>query len=199
MEVVARKTEVQPLSGGVLVYARIRSVLLWLLSCLGALCIIVFLVGVIGGIRPSVVISGSMEPTIHTGDLTFARTIPSGEVKVGDILTVERPNNQGQVTHRVVAIQEVKGGHSFTLKGDANKINDFDNYLFADVGIVVGWIPYVGFLALTLKSQVGLAIAIAFIVGLLILTIMDPQRLRAEKPVDEDAVESPEPHPVHSA
>ncbi|QIM19204.1 signal peptidase I [Leucobacter coleopterorum] len=135
------------------------------------------------------------------GDLTFARTIPSSDVKVGDILTVERPNNQGQVTHRVVAIQEVKGGHSFTLKGDANQVNDFDNYLFAEVGEVIGWIPYVGYLALALKSKIGLAVAIAVLVGLLILTIMDPQKLRSDKRSDGKPADthSEELNPVQAA
>lgn len=75
------------------------------------------------GGRGLVVLSGSMTPTIETGDVAVTRTVKASTIEVGQIVTFSDPSRQGDlVTHRVVDIQRQDNGKlAFTTKGDANK------------------------------------------------------------------------------
>jgi signal peptidase I len=75
------------------------------------------------GMRPLVVRSGSMEPTIRTGSMVLVKRLEAADIKVGDVLTVERPDHT-RVTHRVVAIEHNGVTALLTLKGDANEDPD---------------------------------------------------------------------------
>jgi signal peptidase len=75
------------------------------------------------GIRPLVVRSGSMEPTIPTGSMVLVKRVEAADIKVGDVMTVERPDHT-RVTHRVVAIERNGVTALLTLKGDANEDPD---------------------------------------------------------------------------
>lgn len=75
------------------------------------------------GMQPLVVRSGSMEPTIATGSMILVKRIDASEIKVGDILAVERSDNT-RVTHRVVAVQPRGEVAELTMKGDANEDSD---------------------------------------------------------------------------
>jgi signal peptidase len=72
------------------------------------------------GLRSFTVMSGSMEPAIHTGDLVVNRPIAAGDARVGDVITFHPPKGRDRVTHRVHSI--AARGHSvaFETKGDAN-------------------------------------------------------------------------------
>ncbi len=71
------------------------------------------------GMRPLVVRSGSMEPTIATGSMVLVKRIDASEIKVDDILAVERPDHT-RVIHRVIGIELRGATAELTLKGDAN-------------------------------------------------------------------------------
>ena len=75
------------------------------------------------GMRPLVVRSGSMEPTIATGSMILVQEVGASEIKVGDILAVERSDHT-QVTHRVLAITPRGDTAELTMKGDANEDPD---------------------------------------------------------------------------
>lgn len=67
------------------------------------------------------VMSGSMEPTIHTGDVVVDRQIAPLDARVGDIVTFTNPENPGMLlTHRVRDIRLVDGAVQFETRGDAN-------------------------------------------------------------------------------
>jgi signal peptidase I len=77
--------------------------------------VIVFTAGVISlGWKPYVVMSGSMAPTMHAGDLIFVDP-HAQSVSVYEIVTYTDP--RGPVTHRIVAQAE---NGTLTVKGDAN-------------------------------------------------------------------------------
>jgi signal peptidase len=65
------------------------------------------------------VMSGSMAPTLKSGDLILNKKVDSSSIDVGDILTVR--SGERTFTHRVVEKQE---GPLFRLKGDANEDPD---------------------------------------------------------------------------
>ena len=75
------------------------------------------------GMQPLVVRSGSMEPTIATGSMILVQRIDASEIRVGDVLAVERPDHT-RVTHRVVAVEHRGVTAELTMKGDANEDPD---------------------------------------------------------------------------
>ena len=67
------------------------------------------------------VMSGSMEPTISTGDVVVAQQISPMDARVGDIVSFRDPLEHDRViTHRVRVIHVVKDKVEFVTKGDAN-------------------------------------------------------------------------------
>lgn len=164
------------------VFGAVRSALLTVFAALGVLCILVFAASMLFGIRPLVVISGSMEPTIPVGSVILSRTVPATEVAVGDVVTVERPRNLGLITHRVVSTTAHGGSTDLVLRGDANKVDDPEPYTVTTAGEYVWHIPELGHLAMLLQTRGGLIIAGAIALVLLAIFVLDPARLvRTEK------------------
>jgi signal peptidase I len=78
----------------------------------------------VGG-RTLVIISGSMEPTIHLGAAAVLRSVPSSELHVGDVIAYTPPSAGAiPIVHRIVEITERDGQRTFTMKGDANQTAD---------------------------------------------------------------------------
>ncbi|MFC7072313.1 signal peptidase I [Halovenus rubra] len=100
----------------------------WLsLQLLVALCLVVLVIGQVLGqpILLSYVTTGSMEPTIDTGDGFIAvPTELAGEPEVGDVVVfnAQEIENGQLTTHRIVGETE-KG---FETRGDANPFTDQD-------------------------------------------------------------------------
>ena len=67
------------------------------------------------------VMSGSMEPRLHTGDVVAEERITPRQMHSGDIVTFQDPDVQGRmITHRVRSTREHDGLVSVITKGDAN-------------------------------------------------------------------------------
>lgn len=77
------------------------------------------------GFTPLKVLSGSMDPTIKTGDLIIVRQVDSSNIEQGDIITFTT-NSDSLVTHRVIGVSSENGSYRFQTKGDANNIEDKD-------------------------------------------------------------------------
>ena len=103
-------------------FSKILSILTAVLTSALLLILAAFLGLRAAGYRPYIVLSGSMEPVIHTGALAFVNTKETG-AKEGDIVTFETgegTENRRTITHRVVESTE-----SFIrTKGDANREAD---------------------------------------------------------------------------
>jgi len=76
------------------------------------------------GYQRYVITSGSMTGTYDRGSLVFDRVVPTASLKVGDVITFQPPGHAGLVTHRIHALQTVRGQRVFTTKGDANRVPD---------------------------------------------------------------------------
>ncbi len=131
-----------------------------------------------------VVVSGSMEPNLLKGDLLFLKgknpaTIKNGTIegKEGDIIVfdahgiwIHAPGDP--IVHRVVD-KMYDNGWFFLTKGDANPFPD-EAWVPEDhiLGVVVGRIPYIGWVKIALTDS-GLLIPLLVIVsGLLIVSII---------------------------
>jgi signal peptidase I len=103
------------------------------------------------------VYSGSMEPTIHTGSVAIDVPIAAQDVKVGDVITFVRPDNQNElVTHRVIQIETGPSGRQWVTRGDANSVADPWRVAATGAGYkFVFGIPYVGFVLVWLQSPIG--------------------------------------------
>ena len=75
------------------------------------------------GIRPAVVLSGSMEPVIQTGDLIFLHDIDADDLEEGDVICYLSSGKA--VTHRIVGMtSDGEGERRYITQGDANNAED---------------------------------------------------------------------------
>jgi len=145
---------------------------LWLGAIVGALCILITLLGVIFGIRPLIFRSGSMSPTITTGSLAFAHTTPVADVQVGDIVSV--PVHGTRVTHRVVRVIRSGSVVRLQLRGDANRTPDQQLYQVTSVEKVWFSVPGMGFVLAWLSRPPGIFVLVLYAAGMLALIFRRP-------------------------
>lgn len=115
---------------------------------------------VIKGYDFYVVMSGSMEPKIHTGSVVSIKT--ENEYYIGDVITSKMLNDPSQTyTHRIVNKESKDGVNTYTTKGDANESTDADVVSQSNVvGKVVISIPLVGYIVNFAKQPTGFIIMI---------------------------------------
>jgi signal peptidase I len=108
---------------------------------------------VFGGFQPYLVQSGSMEPSIMTGDVIVIHKKPTYEIN--DVVTFTNASKL-IVTHRII---EVNHGveNTYSTKGDANRSGDDDtineNQIIGAVSLVI---PKLGYLVAFAKSKTGI-------------------------------------------
>lgn len=125
---------------------RVADMLLTVGAVFGVACIALVLTALLLGVRIVLFSTGSMAPTIPAESVAMSRAIPAAEVRVGDIVTVARPNAL-PITHRVVALDEIPDGtdadaRRITMRGDANGADDPLPYDVVEVQRVFFWIPF---------------------------------------------------------
>jgi len=125
----------------------------------------IFLALYIFGIKPYVVLSGSMEPTIKTGSLCIINeNIKFNNIKEKDIIAF-RLDDGTLVTHRVYKI--TKSG--LKTKGDNNKNVDSSKITKKNyVGKNIIWIPKIGYIVSVIQSTTGSIIFITVIILLFV-------------------------------
>jgi signal peptidase len=109
------------------------------------------------GGRTFAVLSGSMEPTLHVGDLVLEKKVAAPDIHVGDIVTFRSPDDAGKlITHRVRRVVVADGTVKVTTKGDAN-LSPERWTVPADgtVGRALGRVPKVGYLLVWTRSPAG--------------------------------------------
>ena len=75
------------------------------------------------GVKPAVVLSGSMEPTIQVGDLIFIRSTDPVTLQEGDVVCYLSSGKA--ITHRIVGVTEGEDGQPrYVTQGDANNAAD---------------------------------------------------------------------------
>ncbi len=154
--------------------SRLADVLLTLASVLGLVVLGITVTAHVTGLRPLVVKSGSMEPTIPTGGMVLVRTIPAADVRVGDVVAVERPDRT-RVTHRVTGIVLEGATAQLTLKGDANEDPDPLPVAVASAGKLVASVPSIGRVSAFFASAKG-----GFVLGCLFTAAALPVIRRRE-------------------
>lgn len=112
-----------------LLLRRTALIILWVLAGLGVASGAVWAATSAGMIKPLIVISGSMEPGIMTGDLLIATKVDAASLAAGDVVSLDSELTSNLVTHRIVRILPVGNGtFTVTMKGDNNEFEDALDY-----------------------------------------------------------------------
>lgn len=127
------------------------------------------------GLQVFTVLSGSMEPTYHTGALIYVKKTDPYTIKEGQPITFMLDENT-VATHRVVGIVPDEKDESvirFRTKGDANDSEDATLVHYKNViGIPVFTIPYLGYVANYIQHPPGMYAAISAGAVLLLLVFI---------------------------
>ena len=166
----------------------VRSTLL----VIAVVALAILLAGVrIVGLTPYVVLSGSMEPTYHTGSLIYDKKVDPFTLKEGDVITF-MVSEDTLATHRIVGVvpdEDEPGTIRFRTKGDANDAEDGTLVHYKNVvGTPVFTIPYLGYFSNWITHAPGKYIAITAAVVFLILLFL-PDMLKKADEADRRAAE----------
>jgi len=121
------------------------------------------------GWKPFIVLSGSMETQILTGDIAVVKEVDADTLKVNDIIAF-REKDDLVVTHRIVEIIKDNGEIKYKTKGDNNNAEDKGYVLQSQVeGLFQFRIGRLGNLALFIQTPIGMVVCISIPLLLLIL------------------------------
>lgn len=127
------------------------------------------------GLQVFTVLSGSMEPTYHTGSLIYVKKVDPHTITEGQPITFMLDEST-VATHRVVGIvpdEEDPSVIRFRTKGDANEAEDGSLVHYKNViGTPVFTIPYLGYVADYIQHPPGMYIAISAGAVLLLLVFI---------------------------
>ena len=157
------------------------------------------------GLQVFTVLSGSMEPTYHTGALLYVKAVDPYSITVGQPITFMLDENT-VATHRVVGIvpdEEDPTVIRFRTKGDANADEDGGLVHYKNViGTPVFSIPYLGYVADYIQHPPGMYVAISAGAVLLLLVFLPDifsndkdKKKKAEADKAEPSAEEPPAQP----
>ena len=116
------------------------------------------------GYKNYIIVSGSMEPTIMTGDSIFVRKVPEDEIKVNDIISFQ--DGETITTHRIIEITEENGMKKYTTKGDNNHVKDKNKVTYEEIeGKYQFKINGVGTMLHLLQNKIILILLIFILIG----------------------------------
>ena len=122
------------------------------------------------GIKPFIVLSGSMETEIHKGDMILTKIVDPASLGVDDVIAFR--DAEGTVTTHLVIDVVVENGETFFItKGDNNSTQDKNLVELSDVeGLYIGRIPGIGSMMDSLSEPttiiiVVLGITMIFVIG----------------------------------
>lgn len=125
-----------------------------------------------------VVLSGSMEPAFHRGDLLLLTNYREEPVRVGEIVVFKVDGRDIPIVHRVVKLHEKNNSTvKFLTKGDNNSVDDRGLYAPGQqwltkkdiVGRARGFLPFVGMITIYMNEYPKLKFAILGVLALYVL------------------------------
>ena len=142
----------------------------------------------VGGVLPLIVLTDSMHPVIHSGDLIICRTEDPEEVAVGDVIAFFDPAGSGTsiVTHRVTEVTTEDGKLAFRTKGDANNVEDMALVPAENlVAVYQRRIPGAGSIAMFMQTTAGLIVCVVLPFILLVGYDLIRRRMYDKKKQDD--------------
>ena len=125
-----------------------------------ALFLILSAIPIKGGYKTLIVLSGSMEPKIHTGSVVAIK--PEKNYAVGDVITFgENTKTKTPTTHRIYEIKDDNGTKTYITKGDANNAPDQKPVGEKEIlGKVLFSVPYAGYAVAAAQKPLGFMLII---------------------------------------
>ena len=147
--------------------------------------IAILLVGVrLIGLNVYTVLSGSMEPTYHTGSLIYVKKVDYTELKTDDVITFMLDEDT-IATHRIVEVVPDENDSTvlrYRTKGDANDAVDGSLVHYKNViGSPVFSIPKLGYLANYIQQPPGMYVAISA-GAILMMLVFIPDLFEKDEP-----------------
>lgn len=132
------------------------------------------------GYKPFIVLSGSMEPEIMTGDMVLVKNTDAENLQEGDVIAFK--SGEAVVTHRIMEVKTENGEVSYVTQGDANDSPDQTSVKPADVeGIYKNRIPGAGNVAMFMQTTTGMILFVVCPLLLFILWDVIRRRLQGRK------------------
>jgi len=137
------------------------------------------------GIKPFIVLSGSMETEIKRGDLILTKVIDPTTLKIDDVIAF-RDSENAVTTHRIIDIVVRNGQTYFITKGDNNSSQDQNLVAIEDVeGLYMTRIPGIGTIMNRLAEpttimMVGVGITMIFVISFVISSKKQQEAERKE-------------------
>ena len=145
------------------------------------------------GLQVFTVLSGSMEPTYHTGSLIYVKKVDATKLSEGTVITFMLDEDT-LATHRIVGVvpdEEDPSVIRYRTKGDANESEDGGLVHYKNVvGTPVFTIPKLGYFANYIQHPPGTYVAVS--AGALILLLMFLPELLGMLTGDEKKGQAPE-------
>jgi signal peptidase len=130
------------------------------------------------------VMSGSMEPTLHVGDLVIERRVSPLDLHAGDVVTFRDPDENARLlTHRVFRFR-ARGAKAYVVtKGDANRtVERWSIPTEGTLGRVEFRVPKIGYAVMSAGGRFGRLALVA--IPALLLGLFELRRIWSPK---EDA------------
>lgn len=165
----------------------------WVLV-LALIVLAVLLAGVrLVGLQVFTVLSGSMEPTYHTGSLIYVKEVDYRDLSEGDVITFMLDEDT-VATHRIVEVVPDETDASvirYRTKGDANDAEDGSLVHYKNViGTPIFTIPRLGYVASYIQNPPGSYLAISGGAVLMLLVFL-PDLFGSEEPKEEQQEKKP--------
>lgn len=127
------------------------------------------------GWKPFIVLSGSMETEIYSGDVAVVKEVDLKEINKNDIIAFKE--NDIVITHRVIDIINENGTIKYKTKGDNNNVEDSGYVLEEQVeGKYQFKVRRLGNFAMFAQTPIGMIVCLSIPVGLLLLIQMIDSR-----------------------
>ena len=115
------------------------------------------------GYKAFVISSGSMEPTLNTGDIVITKQIKQDQIQKQDIITFVK--DEYTITHRIVDIVEENGNTYYQTKGDNNNTSDADLVKYEEIeGVYVFKINSIGNIVVYAQNTTAVLIIIICVI-----------------------------------
>lgn len=139
----------------------------------------------VNGVGISPILTNSMTPFAHAGDVFLTVPTKASELKIGEIIAIHNQKTGEFYAHRIIAISTVSNLLQFTTKGDANGAPEATPYLIGANKTVsrefmkIDWVGRpLAYLASTLGREAMISlIVIANLAGLYLLVFRKKEEI----------------------
>lgn len=138
----------------------ITELLLWCFAILGIISVASLGAALLFDIRPVLISTGSMEPTLPVNSAVIVQEVPASEVEVGDIANLQTESMSMPVIHRVIDTEPAEGSDAtlIQMQGDANDQPDSTVYEVETAEIYLAHVPGVAQAIDRVSSPMGITV-----------------------------------------